>query len=181
MISVGGSAVYMLALDVVLAMLGVLVGLAYESNGLTAVAVLSMADMLSLGRPRKEGLGDDYASLVVAIFVLWAGISLVLGGLRELPAPGLVHPLALASTLGILVVKLTLTQLGCARGQGCLRQHHARDACILGLLSVSYSATLLCEVSLEPGLVVIIGVLVLYEAIELISESLQEIRSAYKR
>ncbi|MDP3487888.1 MAG: hypothetical protein Q8S19_08150 [Bacillota bacterium] len=171
---------YIFAFDVTLAMLGVLIGLACESVGLTAVAVLSMADMLSLSRPRKEGLGDDYASLAVAVFVAWAGVSLVLGGVREAAVQAAVHPIALITAVTIIVIKLVLMRQGWLR-QPWLQEHYVTDAVVLGLLVVSYFVTLLSKVYLEPGLVVIIGVLVLYEAIELMAEAIQEIRSAFKR
>ena len=148
---------------------------------ISAAAVLSMADMLSLGRPRKEGLGDDYASLAVAIFVAWAGVSLVLGGIREVAAQIVVHPLALITAFAILIVKLGLLQVRWVSGQVWLQAHHVSDAGVLSLLVISYLVTLLFKVYLEPGLVVIIGVLVLYESIELMSEAIQEIWSAFKR
>lgn len=172
---------YILALDVSLAMLGVLIGLAYNSVGLTAAAVLSMADLLSLGRPRKEGLGDDYASLAVAIFVAWAGVSLVIAGVHESAAQTVVHPISLIAALSIISIKLVQIQRGWLSGQPWLQAHHVSDAGVLALLVFSYIVAMLFKTYIEPGVVVVVGVLVLYEAIELMSEAIQEIRSSFKR
>lgn len=172
---------YIVGLDVSLAMFCVLIGLGYGSAGLTAAAVLSVADMFSLGRPRKAGLGDDYASLAVAIFVAWAGISQILGGIRDSAVEASVHPMALVATLVVIAVKLVLLQSRWINSQAWVQAHQRNDASVLGLVAITYLVTFLFKVHLEPGLVIVIGALVLYQSIELISEAIQEIRAEFKR
>lgn len=171
---------YVVGLDVSLAMFCVLIGLTYGSAALTAAAVLSIADMLSLVRPRKAGLGDDYASVAVAIFVAWAGISLILDGIRDSAVEASVHPMTLIATLVIIAVKLVQLQSRWISNHAWLHAHQIGDASVLGLVAITYLVTLLFKVNLESGLVIIIGALVLYEAIELISEAIQEIRAEFK-
>lgn len=177
----GGVCLHIYALDIALAAIGVLVGLSCDSPALKAAAVFSVADLFSEVRPRKEGLGDDYSSLGVAAFVVWAGVSLVLEGLRQPVAQTPVHPYALVVALIMLVTKGALTYIPLAKAEKWLKGHYIGDAFALGLVLVAYLSAAWCRVHLEPGVVVIIGVLVLSEAVELVSEAVQEISSYLRR
>lgn len=164
-----------LAVELLLAMLAVLVGVGSESVGLSLFAVFSVANLFSLARPRRPGLADDYASLAIAAFVCWAGVSIVIEGLRLCNGEIAVQPTSVVIVILISAVKFALFQRSSQDATTLwLKQHRLDDLIVLCLLLVAYAA------GLEAGMVIIIGVLVLREAVELIAEAVQEISAVKK-
>lgn len=170
----------LLALDVLVALCGTLAGLSFNSLGLAAAAVLSMADLLSSGRPRKVGLGDDYASLIMAVFVVWAGVLLITQGISG-AAPTVVSPLAALVCLAVFLLKFALYRTVPRAGTDWFTGHLWSDTCVFGAVSLIYIVELLSGQRLESAMVMVIGVLVIWTALELAAEAIIEIITTLRR
>lgn len=155
--------------DIALAFIAVIIGLAYDSPGLVALAVYSLADTMSLGRPRKPGLGDDYASLAVVAFLVWAGYSLIAGA-SELPTQSF-RPAFLVIVFAVawLGYKLVLLK----KSENWHLSHTEGD--VLSLVALLLVYVLSWVPGLEVALTICFGVMVLYEAGEMAFEALCQI------
>lgn len=164
-----------LPVELALAAIGVIVGLTCDSIALLAAMVYSIANLLVLVRPRRPGLGDDYASLAVAGFLAWAGVSLIIQGASQHAQGFNQHTIAVLTALCLSIIKLWLLKSKSSSALSRLKDHYISDLGVLSIVLIGYVA------SLEATATIIIGVLVLHEAVELIAEAIQEVASHLKR